>query len=122
MNASNELEKEVYDYALKYNKKKDFVSMVCGAEFGSLRKCDKSGLQIDESSFYPKLKTRLLSFGNIGAKYNQTSIGCCAEVNASNEIYKQYNIELKEICLSNAYRPKTMQIREKCEVCKDIFL
>ena len=119
--ASKELENEVHEFALGYQKRRDFVAMVCGAEYDEMRKCNKSGLLINEQDFYLKLKNKLLTFGNIGDKVDNTSIGCCAEVNASNEIYKKYNIELNEISLSKAYRPKTMQERGKCNVCKDIF-
>ena len=119
--ASEELEHNIYEFALNYNKCRKFVAMVCGAEYENMKICHESGLLIEEQDFYLKLKTKLLTFGNIGDKIDGASIGCCAEVNASNEIYKNYNIELNEISLSKAYRPKTMQEREKCIVCKDTF-
>jgi len=119
--ASPELENEIIEYALGYKNRRDFVAMVCGAEYSGTRKCNKSGLLIVDEDFYEKLKTKLLSYGNIGMKVNQTSVGCCAEVNASNDIYKQYNLELDQIVLSKAYRPKSMQIREKCQICKEVF-
>jgi len=119
--ASLELEDEIKEYARQLQRRKEFVSMTCGAEFRNSRKCNTSGLLILDDEYYPLLKTKLLEFGQIGERINKTSIGCCAEVNASNEIYKMYKIKLNEISLSKAYRPKTMQVREKCDVCNSVF-
>jgi hypothetical protein len=119
--ASQQLEDEIYEYALDYKNRRDFVSMVCGAEYKSTRNCNKSGLLISETDFYPRLMEKLLNYGSIGMKVDKTSVGCCAEVNASNDIYKQHKIELNEISLSKAYRPKSMQIKNKCQICKEVF-
>ncbi|MCX2573654.1 hypothetical protein [Pedobacter sandarakinus] len=119
--ASEDLENEIQNYALSFNMRRDFVSVVCGAEYSNSRKCNKSGLLILENELYVKLKDKLLSYGKLGEKVNTTSIGCCAEVNASNDIYIKHVINLNEIVLSRAYRPKTMQVRDKCQICKDIF-
>ncbi len=76
----------------------------------------------DEDFFVP-LKTRLLKYGDLGTKFKNSSIGCCAEVNASNPIYHaNSHISLNDISLAKAYRPKTMQIKEKCQLCTKIFI
>lgn len=59
----------------------------------------------------------------IGYKFEKTSIGCCAEVNASNPIFKMhYLTDLKKVSLSKAIRPKTMVEKAKCKICTEIFL
>jgi hypothetical protein len=119
--ASSDLDEAILNFAQKYNKRRDFVTMVCGAEYKHSLKCSTSGLLIEDSDFYALLKEKLLTYGNIGDKINQTSLGCCAEVNASNYIYCKHPIKLNEVILSHAYRPRTMQIRGKCQICKEIF-
>jgi len=119
--ASIILENEILEYALGFQKRRDFISMVCGAEYQETRKCNRSGRLVADANFYEKLMTKLLTHGKIGDKVGNTSVGCCAEVNAANDIYIQYNIALNEIALSKAYRPKSMQIKEKCAICKSVF-
>ncbi|MES2827846.1 MAG: hypothetical protein V4687_06820 [Bacteroidota bacterium] len=122
--ASTHLEDEVIKYATDFHvniKKKKSVAVVCGAEYLGSKNLSTSGNFIAENGFYLKLKDKLLSFGKIGENVNGSSVGCCAEVNASNDIYISHSIELKDISLSKAYRPRTMQVKEKCHICKSTF-
>ena len=117
-----EFELKAYEYALKLHNNKSRCAIVVGAKFSNLSFFAPSGMMpLDE--MFDRLKKRLLTYGEIGSRYENSSVGCCAEVNAANQIYHKHNsIELNEIILSKAYRPRTMQCIDKCQICKEIFL
>ena len=120
--ATTILEEETYNFAYHFHVNRIDAAMICGAEFEEFRNVAKSGLMQDDH-FFVQLRTRLLTYGILGTKRGNTSIGCCAEVNATNSIYhKNSHISLNHVSLATAYRPKTMQTKEKCQICTEIFI
>lgn len=118
----DEFEKDAYEYALSLHYKKERPAVVVGAKYLNSKSFARSGRMPDED-FFDRLIERLLKYGPIGSQYNGSSVGCCAEVNATNPIYHEYtSIELNSITLSTAYRPRTMEVKEKCQICTEIFL
>ena len=68
------------------------------------------------------LKLALLEFGQIGERFEKSSIGCCAEVHAVNDIsIMRRQDDISKISVGVAIRPRTMQTGKKCKICKSLF-
>jgi len=97
--------------------------------------CHDNGCYNKRSSYshYPKngeyhhvLEKKLQQLGNIGERSkmpgNRFIIGNCAEQHAANIYMKQCNENnLSNLYFSKAMRPRTKQIFEYCDNCKDTF-
>ncbi len=119
--ASEALERKTRNYALKLKRSKNYVAMVVGAEFSRTKSVDKSKL-LCSTDMVSKLKNRLKSLGNLYSKKNGNTIGCCAEVNAGNDILKKKpNLNLNQIRFSTPIRPRTQQKMKMCYNCKQTF-
>ncbi|BEV04470.1 hypothetical protein [Chryseobacterium gambrini] len=115
------LENRVIIQASNYKIQKLYPATVIGAQFSYFKKIDKSG-PIDSLKIVKKLRNKLISIGELYSKQNGNTIGCCAEVNVSNQILiKRPNIELSKIKFTKAIRPRTMQEVPRCKNCKLTF-
>lgn len=79
-----------------------------------------------KDEFHPALQKALLCLGEIGEKCkrpgNRYPIGNCAEQHAANIYMKQCEEkDLSKLFFSVAMRPRTKQIFEYCDNCKDVF-
>ncbi|RYE38381.1 MAG: hypothetical protein EOP48_27190 [Sphingobacteriales bacterium] len=67
---------------------------------------------------------KIAPLGSIGIKY---PVGCCCEVRSSNQILSDLSplqeklVRLKSIKFTDAIRPRTNQIINRCENCKTVF-
>ena len=91
------------------------------AEFSYYKKVDKSG-PISCVDLVKTLREKLLKVGPLYSKINGNTLGCCAEINASNQVlYYRPNLCPGKIVFSKAIRPRTMQEVPQCKNCKLIF-
>lgn len=112
-------------------------TMVVGARSGKRMSCQKT-YQIKEDvlqiCLHEVLVDKLNALGGIGTVRNGNHLGYCAEIHAADNLLKQLDyanikISLKEICFSNAYRPRTLMPYKHykitnipyCQNCIDTF-
>jgi hypothetical protein len=70
----------------------------------------------------PKLEKKLLLLGPLRAIVNGFPVGCCAEARASNKVLLSYRIlDVEDIRLTEAYRPRTGQRVPRCQNCRQTF-
>ncbi len=79
-----------------------------------------------KDEFHPVLEKKLRELGDIGTHCNRPGIryiiGNCAEQHAANIYMKQLNEnDLEHLYFSKAMRPRTKQVFEYCDNCKDTF-
>ena len=79
-----------------------------------------------KDEFHPVLKAKLLTLGDIGSGCSRPGrryiIGNCAEQHAANKFMKQCEEDdLNHLYFSKAMRPRTKQVFEYCDNCKDTF-
>lgn len=68
------------------------------------------------------LRMQLSLLGDMYTEINGNLLGCCAEVNAADQVMTRLrNLEPNEVDFSNAIRPRTMQIVPPCKNCKLTF-
>lgn len=94
---------------------------IIGAEYRGKKKVDKSGKVPDPISPYLKRELeKIAPLGEVGHKYR---IGCCCEARSSNQILLELSIppSLKKIKFTNAIRPRTNQIINRCQNCQTVF-
>lgn len=119
--ASEALERKTRNYSLKLKKQRNFVAMVVGAEFSRTKNVNKSKI-LCSSEMHIKLKKKLKTIGNLYTRQNGNTIGCCAEVNAGNNILiKKPFLDLNQIVFSKSIRPRTQQEIKMCKNCKITF-
>ncbi|HUH52069.1 MAG TPA: hypothetical protein VLZ11_08215 [Flavobacterium sp.] len=119
--ASESLERKTRNYSLKLKKNKNYVAMVVGAEFSRSKNVNQSKL-LCSSEMVSKLEKKLKTLGTLYTKRNGNTIGCCAEVNAGNDILrKKPYLNLDEIIFSTPIRPRTQQKMKMCNNCKQTF-
>jgi hypothetical protein len=116
------LEKKILDYAIRLKKKHDYPAFVSGAEYLSIEALGKSGAinKGDHASNFARL-IESKNFGRIGDKYQNSSIGFCAEQVAANKIILRHPASVSKIHVGSAVRPKTLQYGKKCVICKTLF-
>lgn len=106
----------------RYGRNNKLPATIIGAEFRGLKKVDKSGSIPSPIAPYLKneLETNLGILGSVGHKYR---IGCCCEVHASNQIFLTPGIitSTRNIIFTEAKRPRTNQIINRCQNCQTIF-
>lgn len=119
--ASPTLERKTNQYALGFKRTKIYPAVVIGAEFSYYKRVDKSK-PVCSTNLVNKLRKKLLKLGTLYTTVNGNSLGCCAEVNAGNQILmlRPY-VTLDKIEFSKALRPRTMQEILKCQNCKQTF-
>lgn len=61
--ASEILESDTWQTALSFHYTRDFVSMICSAEFEQHRNVAASG-RMDDLDFFPLLRSKLLTYGS----------------------------------------------------------
>jgi len=110
------------DLIARYGRNNKLPATIIGAEFRGLKKVDKSGSIPSPIAPYLKneLENNLGILGNVGHKYR---IGCCCEVHASNQIFLTpgINTNTRNIVFTEAKRPRTNQIINRCQNCQTIF-
>lgn len=79
-----------------------------------------------KNEFHPVLEVKLLELGRIGEHSKKLGkryiIGNCAEQHAANIFMKEYNeSNLNNLFFSKVMRPRTKQVFEFCDNCKDTF-
>lgn len=79
-----------------------------------------------KDEFHPVLERKLLELGNIGECCHLPGkryiIGNCAEQHAANKYMKQCGEDnLRHLYFSKAMRPRTKQVFEYCDNCKNTF-
>lgn len=116
------LDRRIRNYALRvhYTERKKYPAFVSGAEYGSISKCAKSG-DIEVKDFVQNLILALQTFGNIGTKYANSSIGYCAEAVSCNRVLVVLPINYTNVNVGIAIRPRTMQFGKRCQICNSLF-
>ncbi|OPC54597.1 hypothetical protein BAY06_12820 [Elizabethkingia anophelis] len=115
------LEKIVIAKAKSLKNQHKYPASIIGAKYSYFRKIDRSG-PISPNIIVKKLRDQLNNIGELYTKHNGNTLGCCAEINASNQILERRpKIELKSIIFTKAIRPRTMQIIPTCKNCKLTF-
>jgi hypothetical protein len=106
----------------RFGRNNKLPATIIGAEFRGLTKVDKSGSIPNPIAPYLKqeLENNLGALGNKGHKYR---IGCCCEVHASNQIFLTpgINTSTRNIVFTEAKRPRTNQVINRCLNCQTIF-
>ena len=79
-----------------------------------------------KKEFHQVLERKLMELGEIGGHSRKTGkryiIGNCAEQHAANNYMKQCEEDdLNNLYFSKAMRPRTKQVFEYCDNCKDTF-
>ncbi|MBR9847346.1 MAG: hypothetical protein GYB35_15140 [Algicola sp.] len=119
--ASESLERKTRFYSLKLKKNKNYVAMVVGAEFSRYKNVNRSKL-LCSTEMVSKLEKKLKTLGDLYTKRNGNTIGCCAEVNAANDILRKNSyLDLNDIVFSTPIRPRTQQKMKMCNNCKLTF-
>ena len=119
--ASESINRRTRKYAESLKRERDYPAVVVGAEYSRTKSINTSR-QLAAINMVNKLKIRLKSIGNLYSKVNGNSIGCCAEVNAANDVLvKKPYLKLGEIDFSTPIRPRTMQKIKMCKNCKQTF-
>jgi len=106
-----------------------FVYCVIGAKKNEWSAFGSSANYLQNYSKFPLLQHKLRRIGRIGARGkpnpingHKNYIGKCAEVKAAYNLKSKTKItNLSSIEFTNAYRPRTKQIIDKCENCKYTF-
>ena len=92
-----------------------------GTEYSYYKRV-KSSAPINPNLLTKNLRSGLLQVGDLFTKVNRNTIGCCAEVNAANELLiARPFLLLNEFYFSKAIRPRTMQFVPTCKNCKQTF-
>lgn len=113
------LEKKIWHYAEKLHRKKEGCSFVSGAEYSHCKQVAKSGDHLN--GIVDSLRIELEKFGEIGEKKYGSSIGHCAEAVAVNRVLEIHPNQLAKVDVGRAIRPKTLQFRKKCRICRNMF-
>lgn len=116
------LDRKVRNFALKihFTHKRKYPAFVSGAQYKKIIKCAKSG-DIEVIDFVDNLVVELQKYGNIGTKYENSSIGYCAEVVSCNRVLTILPIHFTKVKIGNAIRPRTLQVGKKCKICNKLF-
>lgn len=71
----------------------------------------------------PILMAALQSIGTIGKTRNECKniIGACAEPKVVHYALSQGGFNIKKLCFTQAYRPRTGEPIKYCKNCKDVF-
>ncbi len=70
----------------------------------------------------PQLVNAAKPFGGVGAEFGDITVGACSEFQAANKLLLENpTLQLNQIRISGAIRPRTMQIVPRCEVCSGMF-
>ncbi len=106
----------------KYGRNNKLPATIIGAEFKGLKKVESSGKVPKPISQYLS-KELVNNLGALGSKGNKYRIGCCCEVRASNQIFLTPGIitSTRNINFTNAIRPRTNQVIQRCQNCQIIF-
>ena len=110
------------DLIARYGRNNKLPATIIGAEFRCLKKVDKSGSIPNPISPYLKreLENNLGQLDTVGHKYR---IDYCCEVHASNQIFLTPGIitSTRNIVFTEAKRPRTNQVINRCQNCQTIF-
>ncbi|MGC4041894.1 MAG: hypothetical protein QM710_14215 [Flavobacterium sp.] len=129
-----ELQSELFNQArLRRTRKitidyRAYVACAIGATYKGIGTFGSSHGMLNNYGSFILLLNRLKHLGNVGhrsSKYfkgGKNFIGKCAEIKASYALHKKNRItNLKSIEFTKAYRPRTMQVIERCDNCKYVF-
>ncbi|MES2654691.1 MAG: hypothetical protein V4620_03830 [Bacteroidota bacterium] len=118
---NNGINRKAYKFALKLQMRKEFPAAIIGAKSSYYSSVDKSGRN-NSDVLFGKLRSKLLTIGNLYERHNGYLVGCCAEVQAANKVlFKSPYTNLNAIIFSNAIRPRTMQTIKTCKNCEITF-
>ncbi|KGO91243.1 hypothetical protein [Flavobacterium subsaxonicum] len=106
-----------------------YIACIIGARFEKHGTIGTSQGFVDNYKTFGAVNSKLKLLGNVGArspKKNKNGrfniIGKCAEIKAAYQLNSKSKIsQLKDIEFTNAYRPRTSQIIERCSTCKFVF-
>ena len=87
------LEAKIFRKARFYQIKRIHHSFISGAKYKNTRISKSSGELLEEDIYSSELEKALTFFGNIGTKYNKSTIGFCAEVHSVNSVCQIRNIK-----------------------------
>lgn len=120
--SSESINRKTKNFALKLKRQRIFPAVVVGAEKSKTKSVAKSGL-LESNKMVKKLMLRLKSLGDLYTEQGGNIIGCCAEVNAGNDILlKKPYLNLNEISFGTPLRPRTMQSIRICNNCNQTFI
>lgn len=118
----DDLHQEIYRKAKYFQMKRKHYSFVSGACYKKTKLATYSRMMYEYNISSESLKLKLLKFGKIGERFEKSSIGCCAEVHAVNDITLiRRQEDISKISVGVAIRPRTMQTGKKCKICKSLF-
>ena len=133
-----QLQKELFNYKNTKRAKfidlstkeyhRSFIACAIGAKYNDLGTFGTSDGYINNFSSYVSLYKKLNKMGQIGKKSSlkdkngrSNRVGNCAEVKASYSLHQKNITDFPNIEFTNAYRPRTLQIIERCNNCKYVF-
>lgn len=123
--ASEALRKKLIHYAndlvAEFGRNNKLPATIIGAEYRGKKKTDHSGKV--PNPIAPFLKRELEKIAPLGEKGYKYRVGCCCEARASNQILLELTLlpTLKSIRFTNAIRPRTNQIINRCQNCQTVF-
>jgi hypothetical protein len=125
--ASQALKNKLNNYSnrliAQFGRNNKLPATIIGAEFRRTKKVDHSGKPPEPIS--PYLKNELLNnlHRQLGEKGHKYRVGCCCEVRASNQIYLTLGdiTSTRNIVFTEAKRPRTNQVINRCQNCQIIF-
>lgn len=116
------LERKIFKKARHCQMKRRHHSYVSGAKYKNTRIVESSGKILQANIYSHELISALNTFGEIGTKYNKSTIGFCAEVHSVNSVCKTRKItNIVSVEVGSAIRPRTMQKGKKCAICNKLF-
>lgn len=116
------LERKIFKKARNCQMKRRHHSYVSGAKYKNTRIVKSSGKILQENIYSEELLKALNKFGEIGTKYEKSTIGFCAEVHSVNSVCEERKLtNIVSIEVGIALRPRTMQKGKKCAICNQLF-
>ena len=106
-----------------------YIACVIGAKFQKHGAIGTSHGFLRNYEQFSAVNSKLKQLGNVGVKSPKknrnnrySTIGKCAEIKAAYQLNSKSKIsQLRDIEFTNAYRPRTFQVIERCATCQFIF-
>ncbi|MBS1760098.1 MAG: hypothetical protein JST23_08255 [Bacteroidetes bacterium] len=121
--ASEFLKRKLRQYSIDliatHGRTNKLPATIIGAEHGRRRKVDCSGSP--PVPMANSLNQALIQIAPIGTKGIDNYVGCCCEVRSSNQILLAVEAPIRNIQFTNAIRPRTNQVINRCQNCQSVF-
>lgn len=122
--ASEFLKRKLRQYSIDliatHGRSNKLPATIIGAEHGRKKEVDSSGPP--PKPIAKSLKDVLVEkLAPIGQKGIDNYVGCCCEVRSSNKILLTTVAPIRNIQFTNAIRPRTNQVINRCQNCKKVF-